>query len=103
MAEPMQVEVVSPEDVLFSGEATQVVTRTLDGEVAFLADHAPFLGLLVENETRIWTEGGQVVSVRVPGGFVEVSGNKVSILCEAPVMGGGDDDRGNGAGETPPS
>ena len=84
----MRVEVVSPEDVLYSGEATQVVTRTSEGEVAFLANHAPFLGLLVENETRIWTEDGQVVSVHIPGGFVEVSGNMVSILCEAPVMGG---------------
>ncbi|MDQ3738545.1 MAG: F0F1 ATP synthase subunit epsilon [Actinomycetota bacterium] len=90
MAEPMRVEVVSPEDVLFSGEATQVITRTAEGEVAFLADHAPFLGLLVENETRIWTSGGQVVSVLIPGGFVEVSDNTVSILCEAPVMGGDD-------------
>lgn len=87
MAEPMQVEIVSPEDVLFSGEATQVVTRTADGEVAFLANHAAFLGLLVENETRIWTSGGQVEKIDIGGGFVEVSGNKVSILVETAVMG----------------
>ena len=33
----MQVEFVSPEAVLFSGECSQVVTRTVDGEIAFLA------------------------------------------------------------------
>ena len=43
----MHVEVVSPERVLFSGEATQVITRTLGGgEIAFLSGHAPFLGAL---------------------------------------------------------
>ena len=87
----MRVEIVSPEDVLFSGEATEVLTRTVEGEVAFLANHAPFLGLLVANETRIWTDSGQVVTVEVPGGFVEVSGDKVSILCESAVMDGSGD------------
>jgi F-type H+-transporting ATPase subunit epsilon len=39
----MTVEVVSPERVLFSGEATMVITRTLGGgEIAFLPGHAPF-------------------------------------------------------------
>ena len=48
----MNVSVVSPEEVLFEGESTQVVTRTTEGDVAFLADHAPFLGTLVAAETR---------------------------------------------------
>ncbi len=85
----MRVEVVSPEDVLFSGDATQVITRTSEGEVAFLANHAPFLGLLVDNQTRIFTEGGDIVSVDVHGGFVEVSNDKVSILCDAAEVSSG--------------
>lgn len=85
----MRVEVVSPEDVLFSGDATQVITRTSEGEVAFLANHAPFLGLLVDNQTRIFTEGGDIVSVDVHGGFLEVSNDKVSILCDAAEMSSG--------------
>ena len=85
----MRVEVVSPEDVLFSGDATQVITRTSEGEVAFLSNHAPFLGLLVDNQTRIFTEGGDIVSVDVHGGFVEVSNDKVSILCDAAEVSSG--------------
>ena len=47
-ANTMRVEVVSPERVVFSGEATQVITRTLGGgEIAFLAGHAPFLAALI--------------------------------------------------------
>jgi F-type H+-transporting ATPase subunit epsilon len=80
----MHVEVVSPERVLFSGEATQVITRTLGGgEIAFLDGHAPFLGALTECHTRITLEGGTVLDVAVHGGFVQVSGNTVSILSDA--------------------
>ena len=57
----MRVEVVSPERVLFSGEATQVITRTLGGgEIAFLNGHAPFLGALDYCHTRIYLADGKV-------------------------------------------
>ena len=79
----MQVEVVSPERVLFSGEATQVITRTLGGgEIAFLPGHAPFLGALTESHTRIWLADGTVLHRAVHGGFVQVSGTTVSILSD---------------------
>jgi F-type H+-transporting ATPase subunit epsilon len=78
----MQVDIVSPERILFSGQATMVITRTLDGEIAFQPNHAPFLAALTENHTRIYEEGGNVVHVAVHGGFVEVSNNKVSVLSD---------------------
>jgi F-type H+-transporting ATPase subunit epsilon len=84
----MQVELVSPEKVVFSGEATQVITRTLGGgEIAFLPGHAPFLGALVENHTRITLADGKVLDVAVHGGFVQVSGNTVSILSDTAELG----------------
>ena len=50
----MIVAVVSPEQVLFEGEATQVITRTTEGDIAFLAGHAPFLGAeLVHRRARL--------------------------------------------------
>ena len=79
----MRVELVSPEKVLFSGEATMVVTRTLGGgDIAFMAGHAAFLGALTECHTRIHLAEGGVLDVAVHGGFVEVSNNKVSILSD---------------------
>ena len=79
----MQVEVVSPEKVLFSGEAIQVITRTIGGgEIAFLPGHAPFLGALTENHTRIGLADGTTLDVAVHGGFVQVSGTTVSILSD---------------------
>ena len=79
----MQVELVSPERVIFSGEATMVVTRTLGGgEVAFLPGHAPFLGALDTCHTRVTLADGKQLDVAVHGGFVQVSNNKVSVLSD---------------------
>ena len=77
----MQVELVSPEAVLFSGECSQVVTRTVDGDIAFLDNHAPFIGALDIGQTQLWATDG-VVSLAINGGFVEVSGNAVTILSD---------------------
>jgi len=84
----MQVELVSPEKVVFSGEATQVITRTLGGgEIAFLPGHARFLGALTENHTRITLADGSQLDVAVHGGFVQVGDNKVSILSDIAELG----------------
>jgi len=80
----MRVEVVSPERVLFSGEAKQVITRTLEGgEVAFLPGHAAFLGALTENHTRIYLADGSIQNLAVHLGFVEVGAEHVTILSDS--------------------
>ena len=80
----MRVEVVSPEQVLFSGEATQVITRTVDGgEIAFLPGHAAFLGALTENHTRIYLADGTIQNLAVHLGFVEVGADHITILSDA--------------------
>ena len=78
----MEVEVVSPERILYSGEATMVVCRTLDGEIAFLNNHAPLIGVLGIGPVRIYDGDTLVERVAVHGGFVEVSNNKVTILSD---------------------
>ena len=85
MAVALNVEIVSPERVLFSGQADMVITRILgEGEIAFQAGHAAFLGALVENHTRIYLTDGKVQDIAVHRGFVEVSGDPtvVSILSD---------------------
>jgi len=85
----MQVELVTPEEILYSGEAYMVVVRVLEGgEIAFLPGHAPFLGALGEGEARIYeSDGATPTSLQLAGGFVEVSHDKVTILSdEATVL-----------------
>ena len=79
----MHVELVSPERVLFSGEATMVILRTLGGgDIAFLPGHAPFLGALIEWTGQIHRPDGTVKHAAIHAGFVEVSANTVSILAD---------------------
>ena len=79
---PMQVELVSPERILFSGEADMVLCRTIDGEIAFLPDHAAFLGALDIHAMKIRLTDGTDELIAVHGGIVEVSNNRVIILSD---------------------
>lgn len=79
----LQVELVSPERILYSGEAEMVVCRTPEGEVAFLTGHAPFLGSLEPGVVKVKPVSGEDITVTIGGGFVEVRDDKVSILSDA--------------------
>lgn len=100
---PLRVELVSPEDVLYEGDADMVVCRTTDGEIAFLPGHVPFLGALGEGEVRMILTGGGEQAVAIGGGFVEVRDDKVTVLSDAAQVEGADDESPGSAGATPPS
>jgi F-type H+-transporting ATPase subunit epsilon len=79
----MHVELVSPERILYSGDAEMVICRTVDGgDVAFLADHAPFLGALEIWPVTVRTTEGDDVIASVHGGFVHVRENEVILLSD---------------------
>jgi F-type H+-transporting ATPase subunit epsilon len=84
---PVQVELVSPERILYSGEADMVIARTVGGgDIAFLPGHAPFVGALeIATVTLRTSEGDQLVAVH--GGFVEVSNDTVTILSDVAELG----------------
>jgi F-type H+-transporting ATPase subunit epsilon len=84
-----QFELVTPTRTLFSGEAEMVVCRAVDGEIAFLANHMPYIGALDIGVVRIVGavpegEGSSEPDVRlaVHGGFVEVKDNQVIMLAD---------------------
>jgi F-type H+-transporting ATPase subunit epsilon len=78
----LNVALVSPERILYTGEAEMVICRTSDGEIAFLNDHAPFVGALGIGAVRIKLPDGSEMAAAVHGGFVEVRDNRVSILSD---------------------
>jgi F-type H+-transporting ATPase subunit epsilon len=80
---PLEVQLVSPEQVLFTGAADMVIARTMSGgDVAFLPGHAPTLGALATWPVRVIMSGGDERSFAVHGGFVEVSNDRVIILSD---------------------
>ena len=79
----MEVQLVSPERILYEGEANFVLARTLGGgDIAFLEGHAPFIGALDIHPVVIRSNDGGDVVVAVHGGFVEVSNSRVTILSD---------------------
>jgi F-type H+-transporting ATPase subunit epsilon len=76
----MQVEVVSPDEELFSGEATFVLARTVEGDIGILANHSPLLAELAPYDVKIHAPGGDV-HFPIAGGFMSVKDNKVIILA----------------------
>ncbi|MFN0088701.1 MAG: ATP synthase F1 subunit epsilon [Acidimicrobiales bacterium] len=79
----MQVELVSPEGILYSGEADMVICRTVGaGDIAFMAGHVPFIGSLAIYPVKVVTPEGATQLIAVHRGFVEVAHDKVTILSD---------------------
>lgn len=83
MAE-MSVELVAVERKVWSGNATWVFAETTEGELGILPGHTPLLGELVEGGiVKVTTTDGETVTAAVFGGFLSVTGEKVSVLAES--------------------
>ena len=83
----LTVSVVSPERVLFEGQADSVVAPAFDGEVGILQRHAPMVTLLGRGELRV-TSGGSVTRFAVEGGFLQVADDQVRVVTEKAAASG---------------
>ena len=77
----LTVSVISPEAVLFEGEAEAVVAPAFDGEVGILTGHAPMMTLLGRGTLRVGGAGGDR-RFQVEGGFLQVVDNQVRVVTE---------------------
>jgi F-type H+-transporting ATPase subunit epsilon len=80
MAE-MRLEIVTAERVVYSEDVSVLVAPGIDGELAILPRHAPLLTMLKPGEIRV-VKDGEDSFMSVSGGFMEVLGNKVTILAD---------------------
>lgn len=79
----LTVQVVSPERILWTGEADMVTARTIEGgDISFQTGHAPFVGALEIGKVIVRPANADPVLFAVHGGFVEVSNNEVSLLTD---------------------
>jgi len=79
----LRVEVVTPEKKIFSGEASMVRARTLEGDLGILPGHISLLGVLVDGEVVVKETNGQSTTFTISGGFLSVNKDRVSILGES--------------------
>jgi F-type H+-transporting ATPase subunit epsilon len=76
----LRVSVISPERILFEGEADMVVAPAFDGEVGILAGHAPMMTLLGSGTLRLG--GAAERRFTVSGGFLQVADDEVRVVTE---------------------
>lgn len=88
MAKAFQVDVVSPEQTVWSGEATFVIARTPDGEIGILADHEPVMAALETGAVVIDSENGRT-TIGVHGGFLQIIDNQVTLLTDRATLAEG--------------
>lgn len=84
---PLELEVVSAERVVWSGQAVQVIARTVEGDIGILPGHEPVLALLVPSRAEIVTADGRQEVLYVDGGYISVADGHVSILAQEAFMG----------------
>jgi len=81
---PLTLEIVTPEARVYSDTVDTVVVPTVEGEIGVLPGHIPLVAQLGAGELRA-TKGGVTELLVVGGGFVQVSGEKVSILADSAI------------------
>ena len=77
----MNLEIVSPEKIIYSGEAKSVTLPGLSGSFTILNRHAPIISALDKGTVR-YNADGKEEEITVNGGFVESKKNKVSVCIE---------------------
>ena len=80
-ARRLTVSVVSADQEVWTGEATQIVARTTEGEIGILAGHEPILAVLAAGEVRVSTVEGGVVTANADDGFLSVQNDIVTIVA----------------------
>jgi len=81
----VDVEVLTPEGEVWSGEARQVSTRTEVGEIGILANHAPVLAALRPTELRLHLSDSETKRYAQAHGWLQVYGNRARLLLEEAI------------------
>ena len=80
-----EVEILTPEGEVFSGEVSQVSTRTAGGEIGILANHTPLLAALKPAELRLYEGDGEPRRYAQAHGWLQVFGNHARLLIEEAI------------------
>src|SRR5258708_7028701 len=94
----LHVELVIADRELWSGEASMVIAKTLEGDIGVLSGHPPVLGILAEGSVvRVLDpqpegnsgagEPGEEVTAAVSGGFLSVADDRISIPAPDAQLG----------------
>jgi F-type H+-transporting ATPase subunit epsilon len=78
---PLKVSLVSADAEVWSGEASLVVAKTVEGEIGFMTGHEPVLAILAEGQVRITQTSGTKIIANAQDGFLSMEGNDLTIVA----------------------
>jgi F-type H+-transporting ATPase subunit epsilon len=81
-----QVDVVTPEAIIWSGGAQFLAARTTEGDIGILADHEATMAALATGPVEIHDADGDVTSIGIHGGFLQIFSNSVTLLTDRAEM-----------------
>ena len=79
---PMQLQIITAEREVFSGEVDALVAPGVAGQLGILPNHAPLMTVLEPGELLV-RAGGDESYLALSGGYLEVLGNQVIVLADA--------------------
>ena len=79
---PMTLEIITAERQVYSDEVDMVIVPGFDGQLGILPRPAPLMPMLKPGELMVRKNGAEDMYVAVSGGFMEVLGNRVSVLAD---------------------
>jgi F-type H+-transporting ATPase subunit epsilon len=79
---PIEVEIVSPEKILFSRAVDMAVIPGLEGDIAAMPDHAPMMLLLRGGVVELHEGGAVTDRFFVAGGFADMTATRCTILAD---------------------
>ncbi|WP_022878090.1 F0F1 ATP synthase subunit epsilon [Microbacterium sp. B19] len=78
---PLRVNLVSADAEVWTGEASLVVAKTVEGEIGFMQGHEPVLAILAQGEVRITGVDGTKVLANAQDGFLSMAGDELTIVA----------------------
>ena len=85
MANTLRLEIVTPQAKTYSEEVETVSLPGLEGDLGVYPHHTPLMTQIVAGEIRI-VQNGQPKFLAVGAGFVEITGNQVSVLTDMAIQ-----------------
>ena len=83
MAKVFNLEIVTPESRVFSGDVASVKVPGVEGSFQILFNHAPIISTLTEGKITVEKDGGEKMDFHTKDGVIEVLKNKAIILVES--------------------
>lgn len=77
----IKVSLVSADAEVWSGEASIVIAKTVEGEIGFMTGHEPVLAILAEGQVRITQTNGTKILANAQDGFLSMESDELTIVA----------------------